>query len=195
MNFQTGSLRAQLAELQRSIHEDAVSAALRDVKEYAARTMDLNVDSLQMKLMHLEECARLANHDERQLYSTVMQRFLCHKSHKSVGFLITSLLSSPAEARILEKEQKFLKLHSNAEKPAADPKVPSPPMPFEPFPFPPMPSMRRPRMPFQFTAPRPFGGQRRGFVRPRVPGPGYSGCYTCGDPQHFQADCPRSGQF
>ena len=32
--------------------------ALRDVKEYASQSSDLNIDSLQLKLMHLDEVAR-----------------------------------------------------------------------------------------------------------------------------------------
>ena len=41
--------------------------ALRDVKEYAARSHDLNVDSLQLKLMHLEDLGRRTMHEDREL--------------------------------------------------------------------------------------------------------------------------------
>jgi hypothetical protein len=43
----------------------------------------------------------------------VLQRFLCNKDQPRIGHLVTSLLCSPAEAKVYEKEQKFLKLHGN----------------------------------------------------------------------------------
>ena len=84
---------------------------MREVKEYAARASEINVDTLQLKLMHLDKVARRASHDNRELYALTLQRFLCHKQNPKIWFLITSLLSSPAETKLFEKEQKFLKLH------------------------------------------------------------------------------------
>ena len=92
---------------------DSVSSALREVKEYASRTTDLSVDALQMKLIHLDEIARRNTHADRDLFPTALERFLCHKKHPKIGFLVSSILSSPAESKILDKEQKFLKLHGN----------------------------------------------------------------------------------
>ena len=81
-----------------------------------ARSKDLNTDTLQMKLMHLDEIGRRTQHADRELFSIVLQRFLCHKSHAGIGFLVSSLLVSFTEARLLEKEHKFLKLHSKEKK-------------------------------------------------------------------------------
>jgi hypothetical protein len=55
--------------------------------------------------------ARRVNHSDKELFSLVLQRFLCHKNHENIDFLVTSLLSSTAETKLFEKEQKFLKLH------------------------------------------------------------------------------------
>jgi hypothetical protein len=43
----------------------------------------------------------------------VLQRFLCNKDQPRIGHLVTSLLCSPAEAKVYEKEQTFLRLHGN----------------------------------------------------------------------------------
>lgn len=92
---------------------DNVANALREVKEYAARANEINVDTLQMKLMHLDEMGRRFDHGDKELYSLVLQRFLCNKDKPRIGHLVTSLLCSPSEANLYEKEQIFLKLHSN----------------------------------------------------------------------------------
>ena len=39
--------------------------ALREVKEYAARANEINVDTFQMKLMHLDEMGRRFDHVTR----------------------------------------------------------------------------------------------------------------------------------
>ena len=88
----------------------------------------MNVDTIQLKLMHFDEVARRTTHDERELYALTLQRFLYHKQHPKIGFLVTSLLSSPAETKLFEKEQKFLKIHGkdesqvSAKKPTGDEK-------------------------------------------------------------------------
>ena len=87
---------------------DVVAQALRDVKEYAARSSEVNVDTMQLKLMHLDEVARRVNHSHKELFSLVLQHFLCHKNHENIGFLVTSLLSSTAETKLFEKEQNFM---------------------------------------------------------------------------------------
>ena len=102
---------AEIENLRKGINVDVVAQALRDVKEYAARSSEVNVDTLQLKLMHLDEVARRVNHSYKELFSLVLHRFLCHKNHENIGFLVTSLLSSTAETKLFEKEQKFLKLH------------------------------------------------------------------------------------
>ena len=68
------------------------------------RVSEINVDMVQLKLMHLEEVASWANHDNRELYALTLQCFLCHKQNPKVGFLITSLLSSAEETKLFEKE-------------------------------------------------------------------------------------------
>lgn len=176
---------------------DSVASALRDVKEYAARSKDINIDTLQMKLMHLDETGRRTQHEDKELFSIVLQRFLCHKSHPGIGFLVSSLLSSPAEARLLEKEHKFLKLHGkdkkaeendkpkkqdNQEK--ADPHLMYWQSTFTPqmfgyprFAVPPPPPFR----------PAPI--RRSTPPRPRLQA--YTGCHFCGDLNHFKIDCPK----
>ena len=67
------------------MNTDSVDHALREVKEYAARSSDINTDTLQVKLMHLDEVARRASHKQRELYAMVLQRFLCNKQHSKIG--------------------------------------------------------------------------------------------------------------
>lgn len=200
--FQTSELKKELDELRKNLSTDSVSHALREVKEYAARSSEVNVDTLQLKLMHLDEVARRTSHDERELYALTLQRFLCHKQHPKIGFLVTSLLSSPAETKLFEKEQKFLKVHGkddsqvSAKKTTGDEKekkstsadleqhLPGyfmPPFltPMMPFPRGAFPPMQRP----SFTP-------RRGAGR-NVPRAGYSGCFKCGDLSHFSYMCNK----
>ncbi len=202
VQLQTAELKKEIEELKQELNGDTVAHALREVKEYASRANELNVDTLQMKLMHLDEVARRTRHVERELYSMVLLRFLNHKEKRNVGFLVTSLLSSQAEARIFEKEQKFLKLYANDNVSTQD-KSPNKP--------PPTPKQAEsqsednlstvvqimqmlngtafrqanPRMP-NFTP------RRGGFAgpRPRVPY-AYTGCYKCGDMSHLRIDCPK----
>lgn len=185
------------------MNTDTVDHALREVKEYAARSSDLSIDSLQVKLMHLEEVARRASHKDRELYSMVLQRFLCNKQHPKIGFLISSLLSSAAESKLLDKEHKFLKLHAKdsnaahsgnteaAEKEKKQPvnsEVPVGPY-MMPFITPPYISYP-PRLP-PFL-PRSGGPIRHGFGRGRPRFPYQTDCcFKCGDPSHFQINCPK----
>jgi hypothetical protein len=53
-----------------------MSCWLRKVKEYAARANEINVDALQMKLMHLDEMGRRFDHGDKELYS--ITKFLRH---------------------------------------------------------------------------------------------------------------------
>lgn len=106
-------MKKEIEELKKDLNGDSVAQALREVNVYAARVVDLNIDTLQIKLMHLDEVVRRTRHDDRELFSMVLQRFLCHKSRKNIGFIVTSLLSTPAESKIYEKEQFFLELHGN----------------------------------------------------------------------------------
>ena len=56
---------------------------------------------------------RRFDHGNKELYSMVLQRFLCNKDQPRIGHLVTSLLCSPAEAKVYEQEQQFLKLQGN----------------------------------------------------------------------------------
>ena len=85
-----------------------VSNALREVKEYAARTNEINVDTLHMKLMHLIEMGKRIDHGDKELYSMVLQRFLYNKDRPRISHLVTSLLCSPTEAKLYEKEKQIL---------------------------------------------------------------------------------------
>ena len=208
--MQTAELKKEIDDLKKGLNTGSVEQALRDVKEYAARSGDLNVDTLQLKLMRLEEVARRMDHKDNELFSTVLQHFLCTKKHKKIGSLITSMLATPVEAKAYEKFQKFVKIYgdveeekssSKKEKSSGDEKeVKTAEMeqqymanmryqqmfqPFFPFPnlqgrFGYQGNMRPPNN--QRRAPR--NGQRTGSQ-------GYSGCYKCGDLSHYQYMCPK----
>lgn len=192
-------MQKEIEDLKKNINSDSVEQALREVKEYSARSSDINVDTLQIKLMHLDEVARRSTHKDRELYSMVLQRFLCNKQHTKIGFLISSLLSSAAESKLIDKEQKFLKLHGKEtkktdvdekeKKQVLDSEYQGGPymMPFPPHPFYGFPP--RVGTPFSF---RPGGSFRRGQGRgrPRMTY-GNEGCFKCGDPSHFQIACPK----
>ena len=169
------------------------------MKQYSARANEINPDTLQIKLMHLDETARSSNHPDRELYASVLNRFLCNKKHPKIGFLITSLLSTAAEAKLFEKEQKFLKIYGKhgeeSTKNVADSRNAEDGdgkhyeqwanmMHF-------MQSFMR--MPQPTPGVRmPFNLRRGGFnnVRPRL-SPSYTGCHKCGDFTHLKADCPK----
>ena len=182
------------------MNTDTVDQALREVKEYSARSTDINIDQLQVKLMHLDEVARRASHKDRELYAMVLQRFLCNKQHPKIGFLVSSLLSTAAESRLIEKEHKFLKLHGKDNGSASSKKNESEEkekktqdleLPYL-LPYMPPPYMTLPPPRFAPFPPRPFGSMRRGVGRGRArfPSP-FDGCYKCGDPSHFQYACPK----
>ncbi|CAC5359808.1 unnamed protein product [Mytilus coruscus] len=57
--------------LKKSLNVDVVAQDLREVKEYAARSSEINVDTMQLKLVHLDEVARKVNDSNRELYSMV----------------------------------------------------------------------------------------------------------------------------
>ncbi|CAG2191969.1 unnamed protein product [Mytilus edulis] len=63
-HYTTTQLKAEIELLKKGINVDVIEQALREVKEYAARSREINVDTLQLKLMHLDEVAR------RELSST-----------------------------------------------------------------------------------------------------------------------------
>lgn len=73
--MQTAELKKEIDDLRKGLNTGSVEQALRDVKEYAARSGDLNVDTLQLKLMRLEEVARRMDHKDNELFSTVLQHF------------------------------------------------------------------------------------------------------------------------
>ncbi|XP_071175762.1 uncharacterized protein LOC143060233 [Mytilus galloprovincialis] len=196
----TTQLKAEIELLKKGINVDVIEQALREVKEYAARSREINVDTLQLKLMHLDEVARRVGHQDRELYSMVLQRFLCHKNHERVGFLVTSLLSSPAETKLFEKEQKFLKIHGNEllstkqQKEEVETKNLGNENQFQQFAtmMQCMQSVLNPRPSTPFMAQRfaqnprrmPGNGQRK-------PPSNYTGCFKCGDINHFKIDCPK----
>ncbi|CAG2199808.1 unnamed protein product [Mytilus edulis] len=199
-HYTTTQLKAEIELLKKGINVDVIEQALREVKEYAARSREINVDTLQLKLMHLDEVARRVGHQDRELYSMVLQRFLCHKNHERVGFLVTSLLSSPAETKLFEKEQKFLKIHGNEllstkqQKDEVETKNFGNENQFQQFAtmMQCMQSVLNPRPSTPFMAQRfaqnprrmPGNGQRK-------PPSNYTGCFKCGDINHFKIDCPK----
>lgn len=189
--FQTADLRKQIQELRGMIETDSVQNALREVKEYAAKSNELNVDTLQLKLMHLDDMGRRTRHEDRELFSSVLQRFLCHKSNPKIGFLVSSLLCTPAESKVFEKEQKFLKIHGNQESNKKTEETQQSDQ-FQTF----MKFMQS----FQSLAPTPFRPPppylrptpppRRFNSLPRKPYT-YSGCHICGEKSHFATDCTK----
>ncbi|KAK3086384.1 hypothetical protein FSP39_017669 [Pinctada imbricata] len=187
-------LKEQIDELRLMMNTDSVAHALRDVKEYAARSSELNVDTLQLKLMHLDDIGRRTSHEDKDLFSSVLQRFLCHKSNPKIGFLVTSLLCTPAESKLYEKEQKFLKLHGKVESSSDKSKestnlVQLPDATTSMMQFL-QTMMATPQFRPPFSYPRPFSPRKPSFT-PRRPGPSYSGCHKCGDMSHFKVDCPK----
>lgn len=196
--LQNSDLRKEFEELKKSLNKDTVAFALRDVREYAARSHDINVDTLQLKLMHLDEVSRRSQHEDKDLFSRVLERFLCHKSHPQVGLLVSTLLSSSTDARLFDKEHKFLKLHGEDKKKAEAEKskktssednsgVDWHMMYMQLLQF------GQPRFPMPFPQMRPFQMPRRpGPARPRLQN--YTGCHVCGDMSHFKVDCPKLKQ-
>ena len=172
--------------------------ALRDVKEYAARSHDLNVDSLQLKLIHLEDLGRCTMHEDRELYSKVLERFQVRKDHPKVGSLILTLLSSSTDALVFNKEHKFLKLHGkDRQNPAQDKgkksgAEDSSGVDWQMMYVQAMQMLQfaQPRFPMTAPQPRPpLANRRLGPVRPRLQN--YMGCHNCGDMSHFRVDCPK----
>ena len=93
-------------ESKKTLSKDTVDFVLRDVKEYAASSHDLNVYSLQLKLMHLEDLGPATLHEDRKLYLKVLERFQVRKNHPEVGSIILTLLSSSTDALDTRKDRK-----------------------------------------------------------------------------------------
>ena len=205
--LQTSDLMKEIESLKKSVQKDLVEQALREVKEYAGRSAELNVDTLQMKLMHLDEVARRVSHENRELYALALQRFLDHKENKKVGFLVSQLLSTPTESKLYDKEHKFLKLcgkevqsktEVKTEKEKEKPKEMKTTPEMDNFLnffaqltrtyYPLMPTARH-----MYPVTRQMMGPERGAGRgtPRFMNSGSAGCWKCGDPSHYQASCDR----
>lgn len=99
--MQNADPKKEIVELKKLLNKDSVEQALREDKAYAARASEIYVDTLQLKLVHLDEVARRAGHDSSELNALTLQRFLLHKQNPRIGFLTTSLLSSPAEKKVI----------------------------------------------------------------------------------------------
>ena len=196
--LQTIDLRKEFDDLKKkSLNKDTVEFALRDVKEYAARSNDVNVDTLQIKLMHLDEVGRRTQQDDRELYSKVLERFIFHKTFKKVGLLVSTLLSTSTDARLYDKEHKFLKLYGgdkakeDAEKPKKSEVDHSSKIDWQMMHMQLLQQyshhgflcLRLPR----FDHPPMF--RRTPQARPRFHA--YTGCHYCGELSHFKVDCPK----
>ena len=196
--LQNTDLRKEFEELKKSLNKDTVAFALRDVREYAARSQDVNVDTLQLKLMHLDEVGRRTQHDEKDLFSRVLEWFLFHKTHPQVGLLVSTLLSSSTDARLFDKEHKFLKLHGGEKKKTEPEKNKK--LSWEDntgvdwhMMYMQLLQFGQPRFPMPFPQLRPPQITRRpGPVRPRLQN--YMGCHFCGELSHFKVDCPKLKQ-
>lgn len=102
-------LKAMVENQERKLLDESVETLLREVKEYASRTSEMNVDTLHQKLIVLDEKARKAHSSNSEEYNFVLQRFLANKFNPNVGSLVVMMLSSKTEYRLMEKEQKFHK--------------------------------------------------------------------------------------
>ena len=195
--LQTTDLRKEFDDLKKWLNKDTVEFALRDVKEYATRSNDVNVDTLQMKLMHLDEVGRRTQHDDRELYSKVLERFIFHKTLKKVGLLVSTLLSTSTDARLYDKEHKFLKLHGgdkekeDAEKPKKSEVDHSSKIDWQMMYMQLLQQYSQPRFPVPSPPPfRPPPMFRR-TPQARLRFHAYTGCHYCGELSYFKVDRPK----
>ncbi|VDI15973.1 Hypothetical predicted protein [Mytilus galloprovincialis] len=127
----------------------------------------------------------------------VLQRFLSHKNHEKIGFLVTFLLSSPAETKIYEKEQKFLKVHGCIKEKVSDesPKnVSNQKSENDLQQFVSVmqvaQSLFQPALQTQSPPTVKNVNYRRPAAPRKIPQIFY-GCFKCGDVSHFRVDCQR----
>lgn len=107
-----------MAERERRKETDEVADAERQAKEEAGKPQAVfQPDTLQQRLIRLDEAARRVNHPNTERYNLVLQRFTHNRSAPEVGQLVLTLLSTKEESALLEKERKFLK--KSAPKPTA----------------------------------------------------------------------------
>ena len=195
MREELASIKKMVKQQQEAGKKDNIDHALRAAKEYAARSQDLNIDTLQMKLIRLDELARRHDHHDKERISFILQRFLYHKHENKVGLLVATLLSSKTEAAIFEKEQKFFKVHGSGTQMANDSRAQKrakqeatatsgPPSGgfYPPFPYPSFPHFQ-PAASGGFS-PRPPSSPQR------APRKGRGRCYKCNSDSHYMADCP-----
>lgn len=215
-----GDLSKQIAEKDGRRQADEVSEAERAVKEEAMKRPELmSLDILHQKLVRLEDAARRANHSQIKKFGMVLQRFSFYKVENpaQVGQLILSLLSTPEETAILEKERKFLKSTSSAQPnpqawggqnpmttgqgaspfPAQGPSQPWGPTSGA---WGPMPQGGPPANPDGRYAHQPQGqqprfrsGGKRGGFSGKPPQNRDGSCFKCYKFGHFMRDCPNWG--
>ena len=87
MRKELATIKKMVKQQQEASKKDNIDHTLRAAKEYAARSQDLNIDTLQMKLIRLDELARRHDHHDKERISFTLQRFLYHKHEDKVGFL------------------------------------------------------------------------------------------------------------
>ncbi|CAC5424926.1 unnamed protein product [Mytilus coruscus] len=94
IKLHNSDLKQQIDEMKKSLSVDTVAQALREVKEYAARAGEINVDSLQMKLLHFDEMGRRYDHNDKELFS-LSQRVPVTTIQKFTGLCISMCLAIP----------------------------------------------------------------------------------------------------
>ena len=85
---------AEIENLKKGINMDVVAQALRDVKEYAARSSEVKVDTMQLKLMHLDKVARRVNHSDKELFSlvTIRNRSYMFTTNRTIPLLYINIV-------------------------------------------------------------------------------------------------------
>ena len=161
----------------------------------------MNTDTLYKNIINMDTLAREIDHPDKDKVALVTARFLANKSQERVGVLVATLLSSPHESALLERERNVFKTDPSTKrddrkegkeegKKGIPPPGPSPPTPpqgpyypgypgYPPFPYPSPPHLMQPPV---------FPQQGFQGNRPRAPkGP----CFKCGKQGHFKVNCPQ----
>lgn len=199
------NMKKRLDEIEKLKKKDKVVNAKQNLIDYANTPGDvhgggINADLLHQKVLSLEEAARTTDHVDKDKITAVLNIFLRNKKLPNAGQLIVNLLSTTEEAKLLERERKFVKMGQELEK--NDPQTPGTPTKGQTWE--PPSGCYPPNSPFMGWA-TPWGPQ---FPSPQFPRPPAQGsrpprrtpnyvprqgqkCHHCGEEGHFRRDCHK----